>query len=63
MIKFESYLAINNNDNENNTAIVEIRLALSLYSYNDTLLICRKVTKVVCCCIICNLTTKPMPTF
>ena len=28
-----------------------------------TLLIRKKVTKMVSCCIIWNLTTKPMPTF
>ena len=53
MIKFESYLAINNNDNEINTAT----------PMDDTSLIWKRVTKVASCYIICNLTTKPRITF
>ena len=65
MIKFESYLANNRNNNKNNTAIIENYTSsmpyLSLYDY--TLFIWEKVTKVVSCYIISNLTTIPMPKF
>ena len=65
MLKFESYLAINNNNNKNNNASYnkKIRLALCLYSYDYTLLILKKATKMVSCYIVWNLTNKPMSTF
>ena len=62
MIKFESYLTINNNNNKSNAAI-KTRLALCLYSYEITLLILKKFIKMVSYCIVCNLTTKPMSIF
>ena len=63
MITFESYLANNNNTDNNNTAITKY-LTSSIPILNDyTHLIWIKVTKVVSCCIACNLTTKLMPTF
>ena len=66
MIKFESYLAINNN-NKNNTASYNKKLdhlyAYTIHSYGYTLLIWKKVTKMVSCCIVFNLITKPIPTF
>ena len=46
-----------------NTAIIEMNLVLYLHSYDYTTLIWKKVIKVFSCCIICNLTIKPMPNF
>ena len=63
MIKFESCLAINDNNNENNTAIIEnytSPMTIFFYLYSFDL---KKITKVVSCCIICDLITKSMPCF
>ena len=62
MLKFESYVANNKNKNTSNTAIIEIRLALYLYS-DDYFLILKEVTKEVSYYIIFNFTTNLMPTF
>ena len=53
MIKFESYLAVNNKDNKINTAT----------PMDDTPLIWQRVTKMASCCIVCNLTTETRVTF
>ena len=54
MIKFQSYLANNHNNNKNNTAIIENYTSsmpnLSLYDF--TLFIWKKVNKVVSCYIL-----------
>ena len=69
MIKFEIQLAINNNPNDkSNTASYMYnkkldQLYVYLHPYNYTLLIWKKVTKIVRGCVVCNLTTKRMPTF
>ena len=63
MIKFESYLANNHNNNKSNIAIIEnytssiLRL---LWLHSPYL---KNVTKVVSCYIICILTTNTMSTF
>ena len=62
MLKFESYMANNKNKNTSNTAIIEIRLALYLYS-DDYFLILKEVTKEVSYYIIFNFTANLMPTF
>ena len=65
MMKFESYLAINNNNNKNNAALANYNKKLDqLYAYTP-LLICQKMSLkwLANCFIVWNLTTKPMPTF
>ena len=64
MIKFESYLAINNNNNKSNAAIIQkIRLTQCLYSCDYSIFTRKKIIKMVCCCIVCSLKTKPISTF